>query len=145
MTRSSDDPPIMRRDGRAARRQAGLKARLGAERRSLVQFSVAKLSPGCGEGAAELGDRLGSNTVHPGEIGLGPLGELLKGDTPGRGQCLPSWPSQAGGQARGLAGSLPGHAVTRSARWERELPRWSGGNGGNPMCWRSKLGTADQS
>lgn len=30
----------------------------------------------CVEGAAELDDRLGSNTVHPAEIGLGLLGEL---------------------------------------------------------------------
>lgn len=73
----------------------------------------------CVEGAAELDDRLGSNTVHPAEIGLGLLGELLKGDTPGRGQCLPSWPSQA----RGLAGPLPGHAVTRPARRATELSR----------------------
>ena len=40
---------------------------------------------------------------------------------------------------------MPVHAVTRSARWARDLSRWSGGNGGNPMCWRSELGTADQS
>jgi hypothetical protein len=45
-----------------------------------------------------------ANTVHPGEIGLGHLGELLQGGIHGRGQRLPSWLGQAGGQARGAGG-----------------------------------------
>jgi hypothetical protein len=35
--------------------------------------------------------------------------------------------------------------AARPARWFRELPRWSGGNGGNWMCSRRNCGTADQS
>lgn len=79
--------------------------------------------PGCGEGIAELGDRLGSGTAQPGEIALGDLGELGHGDIPGRGQRLPCGSGQAGGQVRGWAGLLLGHAVTKPARWVSELPR----------------------
>lgn len=106
---------------------------------------VAKLQPGCGEGVAELGDRLGPNTVHPGKISLGHLGELLQGDIPGRGQRLPSRPGQAGGHAWVLMGPAarprgdqPGEVGQRVAQMIRRKR-------GNPMCWRRKPGTADQS
>lgn len=45
----------------------------------------------------------------------------------------------------GWRGMRAGHVVASSARWASELARWSGGNGGNPMCSRRKSGTADQS
>src|SRR6266487_7200138 len=123
----------MRRDGRAVRRAGGAHGTARSRTPEPGSVLAGEAQPGRDEGVAELGDRLGSNTVQPGEIGLGHLGELLKGDIPRRGECLPSWPGQAGGQARGLVGSVPGHAATRSARWARELPTWSGGNGWNPM------------
>ena len=64
-----------------------------------------------------------ADTVHPDEIGLGHLGELLQGDIPGHGQRLPSWPGQASSAGPGLAGLLPGHAATKPARRDSELPR----------------------
>jgi hypothetical protein len=62
--------------------------------------------------------------VHPGGIGLGSLGELVKGDAPD-GMAAPSRGDQAGEVGK-------------------ELARWPGGNGGKLMCWRRELGTADE-
>ena len=77
----------------------GLTARLGSRTPAPGSVLGGEAQPGCGEGVAERGDRLGPDMVHPGEIGLGHLGALLQGDMPGRGQRLPSWPGQAGGRA----------------------------------------------
>ena len=80
-------------------RQAGLVARPGSRTPEPGSVLGGEAQPGCGGGVAELGDRLGPGTVHPGEIGLGQLGELLHGDIPGRGQRLPGWPGPGGGRA----------------------------------------------
>jgi FMN reductase len=94
------------------------------------------------------------------EVHLRPLLVELGATVPGPGLAvleselgrldavLRPWASRLAGMLdRGDAAGqrMPAHAVTRSARWARDLSRWSGGNGGNPMCWRSELGTADQS
>jgi hypothetical protein len=50
-----------------------------------------------------------------------------------------------GTQGCGPAGMRAAHSVTRSARWASELPRCSGGNGGNPMSSRTESEHADQS
>lgn len=104
-------------------RQAGLIARLGSTTPEPGSVLGGEAQPGCGGGVAELGDRLGPDTVHPGEIALGRLGELLHGDIPGRGQRMPRWPGQARGQVRGRAGLRLVQAVTKPARWVSELPR----------------------
>ena len=45
----------------------------------------------------------------------------------------------------GPAGVRAAHAVTSSARWASELPKCTGGNGGNPMSSRTESAHADQS
>jgi hypothetical protein len=49
------------------------------------------------------------------------------------------------GSGCGLAAVRAAHTVTSSARWESELPRCSGGNGGNPMSSLTESEHADQS
>ena len=78
-------------------------------------------------------------SMHAGHLGSGhangcPTDRIgndreLPGDMPGCGQRLPSWPGRR--RAVGLAGLLPGHAVTKQARWASELSWRSGENGGN--------------
>ena len=49
------------------------------------------------------------------------------------------------GAGYGLAAARAAHTVTSSARWVSELPRCSGGNGGNPMSSLTESEHADQS
>lgn len=51
----------------------------------LVQL-VAERYPGRGEGLAELSDRLGTDSVQPGEVGLPGVGKLVQGGVSGRGE-----------------------------------------------------------
>ena len=71
---------------------------------------------GCGEGIADLSDRLGPDAVHPGEISLGHLRDCSRVTYPAAASACRAWPGQAGRRARAWRGLLAGHAVTRPAR-----------------------------